>query len=184
MNETSDPLKTEIYGLMAEFDTAEELTGAAAQAREAGYRQMDAYSPFPVHGLAQALGKPRTKLPWVIFAGGVVGAVAGYFMQYFATVIHWPINVGGRPLHSWPAYIPVTFEVTVLIASLTAFVAVIVANGLPQPYHPVFNVPAFERASTDRFFLCIEAKDPQFDREKTRRFLESLEPRSVTVVEP
>jgi hypothetical protein len=181
-HETS--LTKPIYGLMAEFDTPEALMDAARRVREAGYVQTDAYAPFPVHGLAQALGAPRTKLPYLIFAGGAIGGFTGYFMQYFATVIHWPINVGGRPLHSWPAYIPVTFEMTVLFAALTAFICIIALNGLPKPYHPVFNVPAFDRASTDRFFICVEATDPQFEREQTRRFLESLEPRSVTVVEP
>lgn len=173
-----------IHGLMAEFDTPEALMDAANRVREAGYTRTDAYAPFPVHGLAHALGEPRTKLPYLVLAAGAIGGLTGYGMQYYATVIHWPINVGGRPLHSWPAYIPVTFEMTVLFASLTAFLCIILLNGLPKPYHPVFNVPAFDRASTDRFFICVEAADPKFDREQTRHFLESLEPRSVTVVEP
>jgi hypothetical protein len=181
---TETSLTQPIHGLMAEFDTPEALLDAATRVRDAGYTQTDAYAPFPVHGLAHSLGAPRTKLPLLVLAGGAVGGFTGYFMQYFATVIHWDVNVGGRPLHSWPAYIPVTFEMTVLFASLTAFLCIIVLNGLPQPYHPVFNVAAFERASSDRFFLCVEASDPNFDREKTRHFLESLEPRAVTVVEP
>lgn len=179
-----DPFDRRVHGLMAEFETAEALIEAAHEARKAGYRRMDAYAPFPVHGLAQALGMPRTKLPFIVLAAGATGGLTGYFMQYFAMVVHWPMNVGGRPLHSWPAFIPVTFEMTVLFASLAAFVSIIALNRLPEPYHPVFNVPAFERASSDRFFLCIEAADPQFERERTRHFLEGLEPRAVTVVEP
>lgn len=169
---------------MAEFETTDELLAAAAKARDAGYRKMDAYAPFPVHGLREALGVPKTKLPYLIFLGGAVGGLSGYFMQYFAMAIHWPMNVGGRPTHSWPNFIPITFEMTVLFASLTAFICIIVLNGLPQPYHPVFNVARFERASTDRFFLCIEASDPKFDVTATRTFLQGLSCHSVAVVEP
>ncbi len=172
-----------IHGLMAEFESAEQLVEAARQAHEAGYRRMDAYTPFPVHGLREAMGVRKTRLPWLVLAGGAVGFIAGYGMQYFAQVIHWPINIGGRPLHSWPNYIPIVFEMTVLVASLTAFLSVVIINGLPRPHHPVFNVDKFDRASTDRFFLCIEADDPKFDTESTRLFLQELKPASVSVVE-
>ncbi len=172
-----------LYGLMAEFETSEQLLHAVGHAHQAGYRKMDAYSPFPVHGLREALGRKHTKLPFVILVGGIAGFLTAYAMMYYATVVHWPLNIGGRPLHSWPNYIPILFEMTVLFSVLTAFVGVIVANGLPQHYHPVFNVPGFERASTDRFFLCIESDDPQFDPKETRRFLESLEPMEVSSVE-
>jgi hypothetical protein len=169
---------------MAEFETPEQLVEAAGRARDAGYRQMDAYHPFPIHGIREALGKPRTILPWIIFCGGAIGGIGGYAMQYFAMAVHWPLNVGGRPTHSWPNFIPITFEMTVLLASITAFLGMIVLNGLPQPYHPVFNVARFERASTDRFFLCIESTDPKFSLEDTRAFLNGLNAHSVSVVEP
>ena len=172
-----------VYGVMAEFDSPEDLLAAAHRAHREGYRQMDAYSPFPIHGLAEAIGFRRTWLPLLVLIGGVVGAVAGFGTQYYAAVIDYPINVGGRPLNSWPAFIPVTFEVTILFAALTAVLGMLALNGLPMPYHPVFNAPRFALASHDRFFLCIEAADPRFDRQGTRRFLESLNAREVTDVE-
>ncbi len=171
-----------IYGLMAEFDTPEDLLAAAKHAHAEGYRRMDAYSPFPVEGLSEAIGFHHTRLPLLVLIAGIVGAIVGFASQYYVTVFDYPINVGGRPLNSWPAYIPITFEVTILFAALTAVVGMIALNRLPMPYHPVFNVPAFGRASRDRFFLCIEAADPRFDREGTRQFLESLKPREVSEV--
>ncbi|HXG11836.1 MAG TPA: DUF3341 domain-containing protein [Gemmataceae bacterium] len=171
-----------IYGLLAEFEKPADLLRAAEAARQAGYRKIDAYSPFPIEGLAEALGFHRTGLPLVVFLGGLVGCIAGFFLQYYAAVISYPINVGGRPLNSWPAFIPVTFELTVLIAALTAVLAVLGLNGLPMPYHPLFNVPRFALATRDRFFLCIEATDPRFDREATRQFLAGLWPREVSEV--
>jgi hypothetical protein len=174
---------TPYYGVMAEFESPEALLEAAARARDAGYRKMDAFHPFPIHGMREALGKPKTKFPWIIFLGGAVGFIAAYSMMYFATVIHWPLNIGGRPLHSWVNYIPILFEVTVLFATLTAFFGLWVLCGLPMPYHPVFNVPRFARASTDRFFLCIEATDPKFDLQATRDFLQELNPASVNLVD-
>ncbi len=171
-----------IHGIMAEFDTAEALIAAATRAHREGYRQMDAYSPFPVEELTEALGHPHTRLPLLVLVAGCLGAFLGFVSQYYVTVIDYPLNVGGRPLNSWPAYIPITFEVTILFAALTAVVAMVALNRLPMPYHPVFNVPAFARASRDGFFLCIEADDARFDREGTRQFLESLEPREVSEV--
>ncbi len=173
-----------LYGLMAEFDTPGELLSAARRAHAEGYRRLDAHTPFPVEGLAEAIGFHRTSLPLLVLLAGILGALVGFASQYWVTVVDYPLNVGGRPLNSWPAYIPITFEVTVLFAALTAVVGMVALNGLPMPYHPVFNVPAFARASRDRFFLVIEAADPRFDREATRRFLETCNPREVVEVEP
>jgi len=171
-----------IYGLMAEFDTPEDLLAAAKRAHAQGYRRMDAYTPFPVEGLSDAIGFHHTWLPLLVLIAGILGAIVGFASQYYATVIDYPLNVGGRPLNSWPSYIPITFEVTILFAALTAVVGMIALNRLPMPYHPVFNVPRFALASRDRFFLCIEATDPLFDREATRRFLQGLKPGEVSEV--
>jgi hypothetical protein len=175
--------KASLYGLMAEFEEPKQLLAAAQRAHQAGYRRMDGYSPIPVEGLAEALGHEKTAVPALILTGGIIGGVGGYFMQWFATVIHYPINVGGRPLHSWPAYIPITFELTVLCASIFGVIGMLALNSLPQPHHAVFNAPDFLRASQDRFFLCIEATDPLFDTTATRTFLESLQPLKVSEVE-
>jgi Protein of unknown function (DUF3341) len=171
-----------IYGLLAEFDSAAGLVAAARRTRDEGYRHTDAYSPFPVEELAEALGVRPTRLPLVVLLGGLAGGLGGYFMQWYSAVFDYPLNVGGRPLHSWPAFIPVTFEMTILIAALAAVLGMLALNGLPMPYHPVFNVPRFALASRDRFFLLVEATDPKFDREATRRFLEGLAPREVSDV--
>ena len=173
-----------LHGLMAEFETPTALVAAAEQARLHGYRQMDAYSPIPIEELSEALGLRRTRLPRLVLAGGTLGGLAGYGLEYWTQAIAYPLNVGGRPFHSWPHFIPVAFETTVLGAALAAFVGMWALNNLPQPYHPVFNVPAFARASLDRFFLCIEATDPRFDRHATAKFLESLHPVGVTEVAP
>src|SRR6266581_9615016 len=178
---TSRPL---IYGLMAEFDNPNDLLAATTRARVEGYRQIDAYTPFPVEGLAEALGFQRTGLPFLVLLGGIVGGVGGYVMQYWMAAIDYPLNVGGRPLHSWPAFIPVTFELTILVAALAAVLGMLALNGLPMPYHPLFNMPRFVLATHDRFFLCIEARDPKFDRAETRRFLESVAVGEVAEVEP
>ncbi len=172
-----------LYGLMAEFDNSDDLLSAAEGAHSAGYRQMDAYSPMPIHGLAGALGFRKSKLPLLVLLGGITGAVCGYGLQYYTSVIDYPINIGGRPLHSWPAFIPVTFELTILFAAFAAVFGMLALNGLPMPYHPVFNLESFKRATRDRFFLCIETKDEQFDLEETRAFLLGRKPIEVSEVE-
>jgi hypothetical protein len=172
-----------IYGLMAEFDTLGSLLAATRKVREQGYRRLDAYSPFPVEELVHALGHSHSRLPLLVLLGGIVGAAVGYGLQYWASVIAYPLNVAGRPLHSWPMFIPVAFEMTILFAAVTAVLGMLAINGLPKPYHPVFNVPRFSAASTDRYFLCIESGDPLFDPRATRELLESFAPTEVTEVE-
>jgi hypothetical protein len=172
-----------IYGLMAEFDSPEQLLAAAQRTYAEGYREMDAYSPFPVEGLSEAIGLHHNTVALVVLIGGVIGCIGGFFLQYYVAVMDFPINVGGRPLNSWPAFIPITFELTVLVASLAAFVGMLALNGLPMPYHPVFNVPRFALASRSRFFLAIESADPKFDREATARFLESLSSHRIEEIE-
>ncbi len=163
-----------LYGLMAEFHDPSSVVAAARRAYREGYRKMDAYTPFPIEELAEALGyHSRGRLPRLVLLGGLVGCVAGFALQYWTSVYAYPLNVGGRPLNSWPAFVPVTFETTVLFAALTAVLAMLGLNGLPRPHHPVFNAPNFALASQDRFFLCIEAEDPLFDAVHTRAFLES-----------
>jgi Protein of unknown function (DUF3341) len=171
-----------LHGLMAEFDNPTALVEAATKARLAGYRQMDAYSPIPIHELDEALGLQKTRLPLLVLLGGIAGAIGGFGLASWASAVAYPMNVGGRPLISWPQFIPVTFETTVLGAALTAFFGMWALNRLPQPYHPVFNVDAFTRASTDRFFLVIETADPRFDRTATWTFLESTHPIGVSEV--
>ncbi len=173
-----------LYGLMAEFDNPTALVAATNRARLHGFRKMDAYSPIPIEELNEALGLRRTRLPRLVLLGGILGGLGGFSLEYWATVIAYPMNIGGRPANSWPQFIPVTFETTVLGAALTCFIGMWALNRLPMPYHPVFNVPAFERASRDRFFLCIEASDPRFDAHETRAFLESLHPLGVSDVAP
>jgi ActD protein len=172
-----------IYGLMAEFDDASALVAATSKARDEGYRRMDAYSPFPIEELHDAMGAHRSRLPLIVLIGGLVGCISGFLLQYWASAIAYPVNVGGRPFNSWPAFIPVTFECTILGASLSAVLGMLALNGLPMPYHSVFNVPRFVLASRNRFFLCIEARDRNFDLEATRRFLETLGPREVSTVD-
>jgi hypothetical protein len=170
------------YGLLAEFEEHSQLLQATRSAYEQGFRKMDAYSPFPVEGLAEALGHEHTSIPLITLLGGMTGGLGGYFMQWYSMARLYPLNVGSRPLNSWPNFIPITFELTILVAALSALAALLFLNRLPQPYHPVFNVPEFRRASIDRFFLCIEAADPKFDQASVRRFLESLRPIRVLEV--
>ena len=171
-----------IYGLMAEFDDPSQLVLAAERAHKAGYRRMDAYSPLPIEELHEALGSHHSRLPLIVLIGGLIGCIGGFLIQYWTMAVSYPINVGGRPFNSWPAFIPVTFECTILGASLAAVFGMLALNGLPMPYHPVFNVPRFALASRNRFFLCIEARDPKFDLNETRRFFETLSPRDISTV--
>jgi hypothetical protein len=175
-------MRSPIYGLLAEFEDANALIAATRQSREAGYRYMDAYSPLPIEELHEALEVHDRRLPFIVLIGGIVGGLGGYALQYWVSAIAYPLNVGGKPLNSWPAFIPVAFETTILVAALSAVLGMLALNGLPQPYHPVFNVPRFALASRNRFFLCIEERDPLFDLNATRAFLERLDPREVTVV--
>ncbi len=171
-----------IYGMMAEFDTTSDLVAAARRTHEAGYRKIDAYSPFPVEGLADEIGFRKNAVPLIVLIGGVLGAISGYLLQYWISAVSYPINVGGRPYNSWPAFIVVTFETTILFAGLAAVLGMLALNGLPMPYHPVFNVPRFAFATRDRFFLIIFSSDPKYDAATTRTFLESLGPRSISEV--
>jgi hypothetical protein len=170
------------FGLLAEFADADELVAAAREVHAAGYREVEAYSPLPVHGLAEALGFRRTWLPLIVLVGGIVGCVAGWALQYYTAVVAYPLNIGGRPLNSWPSFIPVIFEMTVLVAALSAVLGMLALNGLPRPHHPLFAVPRFDRATQDRFFLCILARDPQFHPQTTRQFLERLSTMEVVDV--
>lgn len=171
-----------IWGLLAEFEDPTSLVAATHRVHEAGYRRVDAYTPFPIEELTQALGLRRATLPLIVLVGGIIGGVGGYLMQWYAMGVHYPLNVGGRPLHSWPAFIPITFELAVLVAALCAVLGMLGLNGLPMPYHPVFNVPRFALATRNRFFLSIEAIDPRFDPEQTAAFLRGLGAREVTEV--
>ena len=170
------------YGLMAEFPDAESLLAAVRRVRDAGYTKFDAFSPFPIHGMPEAIGfKDRSVAP-IVLAGGVTGLVVGYGLQYWTSVIAYPINIGGRPYHSWPMFVPPAFETTILFASIAALVGMLALNGLPMPYHPVFNAPRFSLASQESFFLVVEADDPKFEADGTRRMLDSLHPREVVEV--
>src|SRR3954471_10107359 len=171
-----------VYGAMAEFLTPEELIEAAEKAYASGYRKMDAYAPMPVEGLAEAIGYKRNKVAFAVACGGSFGAIGGFLFLEWISGIAYPHNVGGRPLNSWPAFIPITFECMILLSAITSLICVIAMNGLPQPYHPVFNVPEFARASVDRFFLCIESRDPKFRTEETLQFLRDLGGSEVSVV--
>lgn len=175
---------TDLYGYLAEFDSAQALVDAADAVRRAGFTKTDAFTPFPIHELDHALGIKRSILPWIILTAGLIGGCTGYGMQWFANVIHYPLNIGGRPLNSWPMFIPITFELTILFSAFTAGIAMLLMNGFPKHYHPVFNVPSFAKASTSGFFLCIEETDPEFDRRKTMELLKSLNPVEVSEVAP
>jgi Protein of unknown function (DUF3341) len=172
-----------IYGLLAEFETPEQLLEAAHRTHNAGYKSIDAFTPMPVEGMAEAVGFEHTNLPAVVFTGGLLGGLFGFAMCYYANVISFPLNIGGKPYNSWPAFIPITFELTILGAALSAVFGMLAMNGLPTPYHPVFNVARFALASKDRFFLCVKARDKKFDLAKTKAFLESLHPHGVFEIE-
>lgn len=171
------------YGLMAEFDSAQSLLDAAAKVREAGYTRTDAFSPFPIHGLAEALGFRERLVAPVVLAAGLTGLAGGWALEYWTQVVDFPMNIGGRPYYPWVSFIPPAFETTILLASLTAVIGMLIMNGLPQPYHPVFNWKRFERASQDAFFLAIESTDPKFDATATRQLLTSLRAKEVVQVE-
>jgi hypothetical protein len=172
-----------IYGVMGQFDRPSTLVAAAREAYEAGYRQINGYSPFPIEELTEAIGFKRTTLPLIVLAGGIIGGVGGFLMQYWMEVVDYPINVGGKPFNSWPAFIPITFECTVLVAAFSAVLGMLALNKLPQPYHPVFNAPNFALATRDSFFLVIEAKDPKFNHDEVVQFMKSVEAREVADVE-
>ena len=173
-----------IYGLMAEFPTRRALINAVKQARAAGYRRMEAYTPYPIEELNEALGHHHSRLPLIVLAGGTIGALAGFGLQYWSSVYAYPLNIGGRPLNSWVSFIPVTFETTILCAAFAAVLGMLALNRLPMPYHPVFGVRRFELASRDRYFLALDARDPLFDKESTWAFLESLGSTEVNRLDP
>lgn len=170
------------YGMIAEFTGPEPLVEATTRAFAAGYRRLDAYTPFPVHGLAEAMGRRGIRIPLIVLAGGILGGLSGFLLQTYAAVYDYPLNIGGRPYFSWPSFIPITFELMILGAVFAAVFGMLALNGLPQPHHPIFNAPNFEMATRSHFFLCIEAADPSYDNTGTRTFLESLEPISVSEV--
>jgi len=182
MAETVDrPAK---YGLLAEFRSPQALLDAVLRAKERGYRAMDAFTPYPVEAVSEEIeNHRRSKVPLLVLLGGLAGAVAGFGLQYWTSAIDYPINVGGRPLNSWPAFVPVTFELTILFAAFAAVFGMFILNRLPEPYHPVFNVEGFERALQDRCFLLIESKDPEFELDETRSFLRELGPEEVHEVD-
>jgi hypothetical protein len=171
------------YGIMGEFSSADALVKAAAATTHAGFKAFDAYSPVPIEELHHAMHLPNTKLPLMVLTGGIIGGISGFLLENWVSIFAYPLNVGGKPLYSWPAFIPVTYECTILGAALTAVFGMLALNGLPQPYHPVFNAARFAMASRDRFFICIEATDPKFDPQQTRQFLEGIGAREVTTVE-
>lgn len=170
---------TKLHGLVAEFLEPAEVLAAARGAHARGYRALEAYSPYPVEGLAEALGMKRTGVPPLALLGAGTGAALGYGMQWYAAVWDYPLNVGGRPLHSWPAFVPITFELTILCAALGSLIGMLALNRLPQLHHPIFETPFFEGRNAARFYLCVEATDPQFEREETRRFLRGFNPEHV-----
>ena len=173
------PATSAVYGLLAEFEQPDEILNAAKSATSSGYVKVEAYSPFPVHGLDEAVGFRRSAVPLFVLCGGICGCASAFLLEWFCAAYAYPLNIAGRPLVSLPAFIPVMFELTILFASFAALLSMLGLNGLPLPYHPLFNVERFSATTTDRFFLCIEAKDPKFDREKTKAFLESLKARGV-----
>lgn len=176
-------MRENLYGILAEFDTTTEVVEAAAKMRDAGYTKTDAFSPFPIHEMDEALGIKRTILPYLVFGGGITGLLTGLFLQLYVHVIDYPINVGGRPYASIVSFVPPMYELTILLAGFAAVFGMLFLNGLPQPYHPVFNVPRFALATREKFFLLIESRDPKFDYEETKNFMQSLNPQEVFDVE-
>jgi hypothetical protein len=171
-----------LYGLMAEFESPGDLVIAARRTREAGFRNFDAYTPYPLHELDEAMDLHDNRVSLHTLIGGLVGCVGGFGLCSWVEAVALPLNIGGRPLISAPMFIPITFELTILVGGLTAAISMILLNGLPQPYHPVFNVDTFANASRNKFFLCIESQDPKFDRDDTVGFLESLGPEQIAEV--
>jgi hypothetical protein len=171
-----------IYGIMAEFDSPTALLEAARKTYQAGYKKIDAYSPFPIDGLAEEIGFLHDEVPLVVLICGIIGGLSGYLMQYWCDAIDYPLNIGGRPYHSWPAFIVITFEMTILFGGISALLGMLALNGLPMPYHPVFNVPRFSSASKDRFFLIVFSSDKKYDPDETFKFMHALNPRSVSEV--
>ena len=182
--DASHALPPAVYGLMAEFDDPNALVRAAKRTYEAGYRRIDAFSPYPIEEVWEAIGQHDRRLSLIVLTGGVIGLLSGFALQQWVHQVAYPINIGGKPLNSWPQFVPVMFELTILFAALSAVFGMIILNKLPQPYHPVFNVPRFEHASRDKFFLLVESTDPKFDRAKTLEFLKGLNPSEVNEVEP
>jgi Protein of unknown function (DUF3341) len=179
----SEAKRTRLYALVAEFQTPEEILSASRKAHDAGYRALDAFSPMPVEGLSEAVGFEKTRLPLIVLIGGICGMLFGFFLQYYANVASFPLNIDGKPYNSWPSFIPITFELTILFAAIAATVGMVALNRLPKLYHPLFEISRFALASNDRFFLCIEARDGLFDLEKTKEFLNTLGPAYVYEVE-
>jgi hypothetical protein len=172
-------MEKNIYGILAEFDTPTQLVDAARQVRDEGYTKTDAFSPFPLHEIDEALGIKRSILPYLVFCGAVTGLLTGIGLQVFVHYIDYPLNIGGRPYISIPSFVPPSYELTILFAGFTAVFGMLFLNGLPRPYHPVFNVERFALATREKFFLIIEAEDPKFDYEETRSFMESLDAQEV-----
>jgi hypothetical protein len=170
------------HGTIAEFTDPDEILVAARKVRDAGYTHIDAYTPFPVHGLDEAIGFEDTRIKWIIGLAGVIGFATGMGLQSYVNLVDYPMNVGGRPNFSWPSFIPVAYECTILFAGLSAFFGALALNGLPRPNHPIFNAPNFDRASQDSFFLCVEGTDPQFDKAEVKRLLNGLNPVQVAEV--
>lgn len=170
------------FGVVAEFDSPAAILRAARAAYGRGYREMDAYTPHAVAGLAGAIGFRKNRVALCCLLGGLAGGSGGYFMQWFAMAKDYPLNVGGRPFHSIPAFIPITFELTILCAGIATILGMIFLNGLPRPHHPIFSAQNFERASTDKFFLCIEAGDRLFERKAVMEFLRTLNPQNISEV--
>ena len=168
-----------LYGVIAEFGDAQSLLDAATAAREEGYKELDAFSPFPIHGLAEAVGFHKSRLSTIVLTMGLIGGIGGFFMQWYANVVSYPLNIGGKPYNSWPAWIPITFECAILLAAFGAVFGMLALNGLPMPYHPVFNVPRFDQASRDKFFLVIQARDPKFQLDEVRDFFDRHNPREI-----